>query len=85
MQLDHYFPQQNGIKFKEETSEMVHLFCTVLKLEHFSKCIRNTLHVLKCGTREGWRRSSKFHRFNVHFDSLRFFTPTHALSHTTVY
>jgi hypothetical protein len=27
----------------------------------------------------------KFHRFTVHFDSLSFFTPTHALSHTTMY
>jgi hypothetical protein len=26
-----------------------------------------------------------FHRFTVHFDSLIFFTPTHALSHTTMY
>jgi hypothetical protein len=27
----------------------------------------------------------KFHRFTVHFDSLSFFTPTYALSHTTIY
>jgi hypothetical protein len=29
--------------------------------------------------------SAKFHRFTVHFDSLSFFTSTHALSHTTMY
>jgi hypothetical protein len=28
---------------------------------------------------------SKFHRFTVHFDSLSFFTPTDAPSHTTTY
>jgi hypothetical protein len=27
----------------------------------------------------------KLHRFTVHFDSLSFFTPTHAFSHTTMY
>jgi hypothetical protein len=26
-----------------------------------------------------------FHRFTVHFDSVSFFTPTYALSHTTKY
>jgi hypothetical protein len=35
----------------------------------------------------GYKNSKpfKFHRFAVHFDSLNFFTPTHALSHTTMY
>jgi hypothetical protein len=28
---------------------------------------------------------TKFHSFTVHFDSLSFFTPTYALSHTTIY
>jgi hypothetical protein len=27
----------------------------------------------------------EFQRFTMHFDSLNFFTPTHALSHTTMY
>ena len=45
------FHQQIGLKFKEETSKMLHL-------EHsFVWCCRNTQKVLKCGAGEGWRRS----------------------------
>jgi len=45
------FHKQIGLKFKDETSKLLHLkhSCMVLKTGHFGKKIRNTLEVLKCG------------------------------------
>ena len=54
------FYQEIGLKFEEETSEMLHFgawLCMVLKLERSGQQIRNAWKVLKCGAGEGWRRS----------------------------
>ena len=55
--------QQVGLKFEEETSEMLRLehgskrSIMVLKLGRSGQQIRNAWKVLKCGAGEGWRRS----------------------------
>ena len=52
--------QQIGLKFEEETSEMLPFgawFCMMLKLGRSGQQIRKAWKVLKCGAGEGWRRS----------------------------
>ena len=39
-------------------STLSHWLCMVLKLGRFGQQIRNTWKVLKCGAREGWKRSA---------------------------
>jgi hypothetical protein len=41
-----------GLKFKEETKELLHLEQSPLWYQ-----IKNTLKILKCSAGEGWRRS----------------------------
>ena len=47
-------------EIEEKASKVLHLehsFYMVLKLGRFGQQIRNTWKVLKCGAREGWKRS----------------------------
>jgi hypothetical protein len=50
------FHREAGPKFKEETSEVLHLEHMVLKRGHFGKQIRNTWKILKFWC---WRRMEK--------------------------
>ena len=55
-----FFYLQIGLKFEEETSEVLrleHSWSMVLKLGHSEQQIRNTWKVLKCSAGEEWRKS----------------------------
>jgi len=60
IQQEGYFRQPIGLKFKEETSEVVleAFLSMTLKVRLFGKYTRNTCKVLKYCAGEEWRRSA---------------------------
>jgi hypothetical protein len=58
-------------------TECTYVFFTALKKKYYfsAQDLLNGFH----------NPHGMFHRFTVNFDSLSFFTPTYALSHTTMY